>query len=102
MAVYFEVISRLEKRIRVTESHWDFIVHYKHLEIEGMEQEVQETLVAPEAVRVSQEDEDVMLYYRKFRRHYVCVVCKHLDRDGFIITCYLTNKIKEGRQVWPR
>ena len=102
MRIYFEVIGRLGTKIRVTEDHWNFIVHCKHLEIEGMEREVQETIIAPEIVRVSQEDNSVCLYYRKFRKYFVCVVCKHLNGDGFIITCYLTDKAKEGQQIWPK
>ena len=84
----------------VTEDHWDIIVYRKHLDIEGKEYEVQKTLIDPEVVRTSQDDEDVYLYYRKFQNLFVCVVCKHLNGDGFIITCYLTNKVKEGRQIW--
>ena len=102
MKIYFEVISRLGKRIRVTENHWNFIARYKHLEIEGKEREVQEAIIDPDAVRISQEDEEVYLYYKKFGKLFVCVVCRHLNGEGFIITCYLTNKVKEGRQAWLR
>lgn len=102
MKIYFEVLGRLGKRIRVTEDHWKFIVNEKHLEIEGMEAEVQETLINPDTVRESQQDEAVFLYYRKFGKYFTCVVCRHLNGEGFIITCYLTNKVKEGQQIWPR
>lgn len=102
MKIYFEVISVLGRKIRVTESHWNFIVQHKHLEINGLEREIQEALIGPETVRKSQEDENVFLYYRKFHKLFVCIVCRHLNGDGFIITCYLTNKIKEGMQIWPR
>jgi hypothetical protein len=102
MKIYFEVKGGLGRRIRVTESHWNFIVYEKHLEIKGMEAEVQETLINPEAVRESQEDDEVFLYYRKFGKYFTCVVCRHLNGEGFIITCYLTSKVKEGRQIWPR
>lgn len=100
MKIYFEVISRLNKRIRITENHWNFIVHHKHLEIAGMESEVQESLINPDIVRVSQDDEDVLLYYKKIQKLFVCVVCRHLNGDGFVITCYLTDKIKEGKNIW--
>ena len=102
MKIHFEVMGRLGRRIRVTKSHWSFIVREKHLEIEGMEAEVQETLIFPEIVRESQEDDEVFLYYRKHGRYFICVVCRHLNGDGFVITCYLTNKVKEGQQIWPR
>lgn len=100
--IFFEVISALGKRIRVTNSHWNLITRRKHLEIAGLQLDVQETLIKPVTVRVSQDDETVYLYYRKVGNHYLCVVSKHFNGEGFIITCYLTDKLKEGIQVWPK
>src|SRR3989338_181106 len=95
MTVYFEVISCLGKRVRVTEDHWELITRRKHPEIAGLEQEVQLTLIEAEVVRMSQEDESVFLYYRRFKKYHLCVVCRHLNGDGFIITSYLTDRLKE-------
>jgi len=30
----------------------------------------------------------------------LCVVCRHLNGDGFIITAYLTDRIKKGVTVY--
>ena len=96
---YIEVVSKLGKRIRLTKKYWDFIIT-KHESIEQMEKEVAETLINPEIVRLSKNDPDVYLYYSKYRKYYLCVVCKHLEDDGFIITAYLADKIKKGELIY--
>ena len=30
-----------------------------------------------------------------------CVVAKRLDDEGYIVTVYVTDSIKEGEHVWP-
>jgi hypothetical protein len=32
---------------------------------------------------------------------HLCVVAKRLDEEGFIVTVYVTDSIKEREQVWP-
>lgn len=102
MAIYFEVITCLQKRIRVTESHWILITQRKHPEILGLEGVVQSTLINADMIRVSQEDAGVFLYYHRYKKYYLCVVCRHLNEEGFIITCYLTDKLKEGHEIWRK
>ena len=102
MDVYFEVLGCLGRRIRVSKNHWDLIVQQKHLEVAGLEKEVQAALLDADVVRISQADPNVYLYYRRFGQYHVCVVCRHLNGEGFVVTCYLTNKIKEGKQIWRR
>jgi hypothetical protein len=33
---------------------------------------------------------------------WVCAVAKRLNEDGFLITTYPTDAIKEGERIWPR
>ena len=49
----------------------------------------------------SQEDPTVHLYYGADPPYYICVVVKHLNKEGFIITTYRTDVIKEGERLWP-
>lgn len=32
---------------------------------------------------------------------YLCVVVKVTNGDAFVMTAYLTNKIKRGNAIWP-
>ncbi len=61
-----------------------------------MVEEVKATLSEPIEVRTSQDDENVFLYYRIHGKYYLCVVARHLNDHGFIVTSYLNTKIKEG------
>jgi len=99
MPFYIEVISELGQRIRITKRHWEYIVN-KHESIIRLENEIKETLRNPTYVRLSKEDKNVHLYYKPYRRYFLCVVCRHLNGNGFIITAYLTNNIKKGVTVY--
>ena len=47
------------------------------------------------------------LYYRYYAQTIVggkwfCIVVKQLKNDAFIITAYLTDRIKKGEILWPQ
>jgi hypothetical protein len=92
----FEVVSSLGKKIRTSESYWAKIISTKHPAMAGQENLVKLTLKGPEEVRRSRKDGTVHLYYRKSGDNYCCVVAKHLNGDGFVVTTYMTSKIKIG------
>ena len=95
----FEVTSSLGKRITVSVEYWQKIVGTKHPIMRDREELVKQTLTSPEQVRRSRKDRTVYLHYRKIDGRYCCVVVKHLNADGFIVTTYLTDKIKVGEVV---
>ncbi len=97
---YFEVITPLRTRIRTTSSYWEKIITFKHPIMAGQEAAVQQTLQAPSEIRRSQNDANVYLYYRPDPPYFICVVARHLNGEGFIITAYRTNRIKIGDSIW--
>lgn len=102
MNIHFEIKSILGKIIRTTRDHWGLITNLKHPEIKGKEIEVKKCLFDPLEVRKSSEEANVFLYYSQHGKYYICVVVRHLNGDGFIITSYITDKIKEGEAVWKK
>ena len=98
----FQVKSALDKQIRTTQNYWQKITIVKHPSIKGKEKEAMKVLKSPDIIRVSNSDKKVFLYYKKYLKNYLCVVVKHENGKGFIITVYITNKIKEGRQIWAK
>jgi hypothetical protein len=40
-----------------------------------------------------------VLYYKQFDRLY-CAVARHMGAEGFLITAYPTDKVKEGDVIW--
>lgn len=79
--------------------HWDSIVK-KHDALAGLTDAVRTTLQRPRYVRRSREDERVLLYYAPCGQYVLCVVCRHLNGEGFIVTAYLTDRIKKGDMVY--
>jgi hypothetical protein len=76
-----------------------------HPEMVSMEGTIAETLEDPESVVRSVSDEQAHLYYRFYQDtavggKYVCVVVKVLEEDAFVITAYLTDRIKRGEILW--
>lgn len=92
------------RSIRLTEERRAHIL--EHAEMSSMEAEIEETLARPERVVQSFSDPQAKLYYRFYFRtvvggKYLCVVVKTLEADAFVLTAYLTDRIKNGVLLWP-
>jgi hypothetical protein len=99
----FEVLTPLGFRVRVTRSYWELIITVKHPVMAGRENDVKDTLQNPSEIRQSKSDPAVYLFYKPERiGRWVCVVAKRLDGEGFLITAYPTEAIKEGELVWHK
>jgi hypothetical protein len=99
------VLTDYEGRsIRLTDERWDHIK--EHPEMVGLQEAVAETLRQPETVIESPSDPLAKLYYRFYHGtmvggKYVCVVVKVVAVDAFVVTAYLTDRVKKGASVWP-
>lgn len=62
---------------------------------------VKEVLHNPDEIRKSKVDNNIFLYYRHSDKLY-CAVCRHIDGEGYLITAYPTDKIKEGQVIWKK
>jgi len=65
---------------------------------------VMEVLKNPDEIRVSRGDHTVYLFYKaKAAKRWVCAVSKRVTiEEGFLITAYITEAIKEGEKIWPK
>ena len=78
-----------------------------HPEMAGFQGEIERTLSQPETVVRSRSDLAVNLCYRFYTQtpvggKWLCVVVKYLVDDAFVLTAYLTDKIKAGDVLWPK
>ena len=98
----FDVATPLGFRVRVTKAYWAVLVQVKHPAMTGREADVQAALADPDEIRRSRTDQAVHLFYKsEGPRRWVCAVCKSLIADGYLITAYPTDAIKEGERIWP-
>jgi hypothetical protein len=101
--ILFDVPTLLGFSVRVTHRYWTLIVTVKHPVMHRREADVQGTLHSPDQVRRSRSDPSVFLFYQSERPgRWICAVAKRLNGEGFLITTYPTEAIKEGEQVWSR
>ena len=90
--------------IRLTDERLAHIL--EHPEMGGLERAIEETLAQPERVLESFSDPDARLYYRLYTGtpvgdKHLCVI-EHAGRDAFIVTAYLTGRVKRGVPRWPK
>lgn len=101
--VLFVATTPLGFDIRVTEEYWELIVTIKHPIMHGRDAEVVRVLQEPDEIRKSRRDPAVYLFYREERPgRWICAVARRLNGEGFLITTYPTDAIKEGDRVWSR
>jgi hypothetical protein len=88
--------------IRLTDERWTHITE-EHCELAGLRLEVLETVAIPNRVLAGGEGELLAVRELSPGKHLVAVYREWAD-DGFIITAFLTSKIKALRrrkQLWP-
>lgn len=92
------------RSVRVTDERLSHIL--LHQEMAGMQEEIERVLRTLAEVRVSRSDETVQLFYEYYAEtlvggKWLCVVVKCLADDAFVVTAYLTDRMKPGDVVWP-
>ena len=92
------------REVRITDERLAHIL--EHREMDGMAEAIECTLQQPAEVRRSKADDTVKLFY-DFQSDtivggkWLCVVVRYTVEDAFVITAYLTDKIKAGESIWP-
>jgi hypothetical protein len=91
--------------VRLTDERRQHIL--EHPEMANLEAALEETLRQPQFVVGSLTDSAAELSYRFYHRtkvggKWLCVVVKYAVNDAFVVTAYLTDKLKKGKQLWPR
>ncbi len=90
--------------IRLTDERWEHII-IGHPELEHLLKEVIRGIEEPQTVRAGGSGE--LLAVRKLRdnKYLVVVYREKTEKDGFVITAFLTKKIDQVQrrpQVWPK
>jgi hypothetical protein len=93
------------RSVLLTDERWHHIE--EHPEMIGLRRAVAETLHEPAAVIQSASDPLAWLYYRFYHRtmvggKHLCVVVKVRQDDAFVVTAYLTDRVKKGIILWPK
>jgi hypothetical protein len=92
--------------IRLTEER---LAHMRdvHPEIMANEGFIAETLADPDLVVQSGSDVAAHLYYRRYQvanlgEKHMCVLVQTTVESPFVLTAYLTDRVKKGEVLWER
>lgn len=95
-------ISKNGVLIRLTDERWSHITE-EHCELAGLRLEVLETISNPERVLAGGAGEKLAVRKLALEK-WLVVVYRESERDGFIITAFVTRKIQslnKREQLWP-
>ncbi len=96
------ISSRNGVTIRLTDERWTHITE-EHGELAGLRAEVLETIFKPERILAGGDGE--LLALRELEQgKFLVVVCRELADDGFVITAFLTRRVRslaKRKQLWP-
>jgi hypothetical protein len=96
------IVSKGGIAIRLTDERWAHITE-EHCELAGLRSEVIETVSYPNRILLGGDGELIAVREVEIGKHLVVVYREQSD-DGFIITAFLTRRIRsleKRRQVWP-
>ena len=96
------VLSKKQIPIRLTDERWAHITD-EHCELAGLRLDVLETVNNPSKIFAGKEEE-LIAVREFFPGKYLVVVYREFEKDGFIITAFLTSKIHSlDRRIklWP-
>lgn len=88
--------------IRLTSERWAHITE-EHTELAGLRLEVMETVYDPERIVEGGEGEQMAVRELEPGK-FLVVVYRELEHDGFVITAFLTRRIRSlnrRRRLWP-
>jgi hypothetical protein len=98
----FEILTPLNFTVRTSEEYWQTLI-VKHPDIADLEAEVRQALNSPDEIRRSSRDPNLLLFYLTLKeKRWVVAVARRLNGDGFLITAYQTDAIKEGETLWRK
>ena len=101
--ILFEILTPLNFTVRTTKNYWKIITTIKHPIMKEKEDAVKKTLSDPDEIRKSKNDQNVYLFYkRENEKEWVCAIAKRLNGEGFLITAFPTDSIKEGERIWNK
>ena len=96
------IVSKGNIPIRLTDDRWVHITE-EHCELAGLRSEIVETVSHPERILLGGDGELIATRELEQGKHLVVVYREQTD-DGFIITAFLTRRVRslgKRRQVWP-
>ena len=90
------------RKVRITKERLNHIF-VTHPEMKKVENKIPDVLGDPEYLKKSKYNDEVVLYYKYLPsiKKYITVVVK-IQRHSFVLTSYMTDRIKKGDTLWRK
>ena len=100
----FRTSSPLGYVVVLTRNRWREIVRFKHPAVGEYRSKAKECVSQPDAVRSSAKNPDVHLHYLQLEaeKHLCVVVAPGHSEERFVVTAYLTTRLKQGDELWKK
>ncbi len=100
-AILFEVATPLGFTVRTSSEYWEKIIT-KHPDLGERLELIKSALAAPDEIRRTGRDVGILLFCRATEKRWAVAVARRLNGEGFLITAYQTDAIKEGETIWRK
>ena len=87
--------------MRTSAQYWQKIIS-KHPDLAERLELIKSALARPDEIRRSSRDEKILLFYLATNERWAVAVARRLNGEGFLITAYQTDTIKEGEMIWHK
>ena len=98
-----EFEDKFDNIIKLSDKQWIHIIK-EHPEVQPYKNRLSDVLSRPHLVKRSKRDKDTFLYYRYYKDiykgKYLLVIER--TRDRLLLTCYITDRVKEGDLIWKK
>ena len=98
-----EFKDKFGNKIRLSDGHWQHVIK-EHPEIAAYKKRFGDVLLNPDLIKRSKRDSNTFLYYKYYKDiykgKYLLVVARIEDKS--LLTCYITDRIKEGDSIWEK
>jgi len=103
--ITFEIFDKFNRKIILTQIRLGHIL--KRMEMANEMERIKETLLSPDEIRKSLQNDFIWLYYKHYSttpvtEKYMVVVAKILNKEGYLLTAFYTDRIKKGEIVWKK
>lgn len=95
------ILSKNQVPVRLTDERWTHITE-EHCELAGMRLEILETLASLSRILAGKGEEQLAVR-EVAKDKYLIVVYREMSDDGFMITAFLTRKLRslnKRKQLW--
>ena len=86
-------------KVKLTDERLKHILS-RHPEISANVNDFSNTLKKPDVIIKSRIDKNIILYHKKYKDYYLVIVVNKAEK--FIITAYLSYKVKRGDMKWKK